>query len=380
MPSEKISFLVFADDWGEHPSSCQHIFRHIVKEYPVIWVNTVGMRLPRFCKADLAKGFRKLKRMFFPRREKASRQMLPENLSVIQPPMIPYNKGFFRQINRHSVIKAVRQELKRRGLERPILVTTVPNACDYIGAFGERRVVYYCVDDFANWPGHEKDLILKMEEELIRKSDVFVATSEELFKRLERYQKPIYFLPHGFDFELFHKPILQEPLTLQKIPRPRIGYIGLIDARLNLNLIRHILSNLLNINFVFIGRNEIDMTSIKYSNFYYIPPIDYEQVPSTLQSMDILILPYIVNSFTQTINPLKLKEYLATGKPIVGVPLKEIKKFEPYVVIAETPEEWVKVINDIINRKLCPPKIPHEKLAKEDWSYKAKEFLSFCLP
>ncbi|AEH45531.1 glycosyl transferase, group 1 [Thermodesulfatator indicus DSM 15286] len=381
MSSEQISFLVFADDWGEHPSSCQHIFRHIVKDYPVVWVNTVGMRLPRLCKADLAKGFRKLKKMLMTTNQKVPQQALPENLSVIQPPMIPYNKGLFRQINRNSVIKAVKQELERRGLNSPILVTTVPNACDYIGAFGEKRVVYYCVDDFANWPGHEKDLILQMEKELIRKTDVLIVVSDILAQRIKKIAKSqkFFLLTHGVDIFRFANPFSIRH-EIVKIPRPRIGYTGLIWERLNFQLIEHIINKHSDYSFVFVGKEDISVDFLKkYKNFYYFEPVSFDKVPALLKEFDVLIMPYQLDKGTQSANPLKLKEYLASGKPVIGVPLKEIKKFEPYVVVAETPEEWVKAIQDIISGKLCPPKIPHEELVKEDWSYKAKEFLSFCL-
>ncbi|WP_022854458.1 glycosyltransferase [Thermodesulfatator atlanticus] len=378
MPSYDVSFVVFADDWGEHPSSCQHIFKYIVRDYPVVWVNTIGMRLPRLTLQDAQKAAKKLKRMFFTASKAKAPLKLPENLSVLQPFMIPYNKGPFRAFNKRAVINAVQEELKRRGLSRPILVTTVPNACDYIGAFEERRVVYYCVDDFAEWPGHEKDLVLQMEKELIKKADIFIATSEKLYHKLVRGKKPTFLLPHGLDLKRFWEAKKSKSQSLAQIPKPRVGYVGLIDARLNWSFLEFLVAKLKKVSFVFIGRNEIDLTSFsKFANFFHVGPVPYEKVPNVLQELDVLILPYLVNEFTKTINPLKLKEYLASGKPIVAAPLPEILKWKDYLFIAETKEDWEKQILNALKQK--PAKVPEEVLAKEDWSFKAEKFLEICL-
>ncbi len=378
MSRKAVSFLVFSDDWGEHPSSCQHIFKYIVRDYPVVWVNTIGMRLPRFTLQDAKKAGKKIKRMFINASQGKSSFKLPERLSVLQPFMVPYNKGVFRKFNQRSVIKAVRKELARRGLSKPILVTTVPNACDYIGAFVERRVVYYCVDDFAEWPGHEKELVLQMEKELLKKADIFIATSEKLYRKLALEKKPIFLLSHGLDLRRFISSNNSESARLAKIPRPRIGYVGLVDARLDWALLELLIERLGEVSFVFVGRSEVELRPFsRFANFYQVGPVPYEEVPLVLQALDVLILPYLVNEFTKTINPLKLKEYLATGKPIVASPLPEILKWNDYLLVAKTGEDWERQIRWAL--KEAPPRVPREILEKEDWAYKAQEFLDICL-
>ncbi len=374
---DKVAFLVFSDDWGEHPSSCQHIFKHIIKQYPVIWVNTIGMRIPHFTKKDIRKAFKKLKRMFLTASKGRASLEIPVNLSVLQPFMFPYNRGLFRKFNRFSVIRSVKKELARREIKSPILVTTVPNSCDYIGAFTERCVVYYCVDDFANWPGHNKNLILEMEKKLINKTDIFIATSEELYSKLSRHSKFVYLLSHGVDLEKFNQASPSKEFS--NLPKPNVGYVGLIDERLDWDLLYFLAKSLRDINFVFVGKLESNIER-SFPNMFFIPPITYEKVPSVLKSLDVLILPYRVNDFTQTLNPLKLKEYLASGRPIVGSSLKEIEKWSPFVKVAKNPQEWIEALQKAFleDRSALLPKLYHS-LAEEDWSVKAKNFLNICL-
>jgi hypothetical protein len=99
--------------------------------------------------------------------------------------MLPYNTfGLIRWLNRVAVSMIGRRALRANSTRNPILVTTVPNASDFVGVLGESLVVYYCVDDFAEWVGLEKETVQRMERDLISKTDVFVVTSDRLFKRL----------------------------------------------------------------------------------------------------------------------------------------------------------------------------------------------------
>ena len=95
--------------------------------------------------------------------------------------MLPYsNVGAIRAMNRASVLRTVNAAVRELGLADPILVVTVPNAADYLGAFGERLSVYYCIDDFTQSPGANTGQLAEWEEELLRRCDVVLATAESL--------------------------------------------------------------------------------------------------------------------------------------------------------------------------------------------------------
>lgn len=374
-------FLVFSDDWGEHPSSCQHLFRHISQKYRVLWVNTIGMRNPKPTLSDIDKAYRKLSRMFQVRKTARSVKSQEHLLEACQPPMLPFSGAhIFRYINRQSVIKTVRRLLSKHGMRRPVFVATVPNACDYVGAFGESKIVYYCVDDFAEWPGIDKNLVQEMEIDLISKSDAFAATSEKLYNRLAVYGKPVQLLTHGVDLKFFSQLPPMEHILIQEIPKPRIGYFGLIDDRTDLDILHEVACRMPEISFVLTGRVEVDTVKLKDApNIYFTGSVPYEELPAIVKGCDALILPYVLNELTESISPLKLKEYLATGKPCISSPIPEVLKLKDYVTVACSANDWEMSIQSHLNGEARNSKDSrYAFLENESWERKSELLIGLC--
>lgn len=379
---QDICFVVFSDDFGVHPSSCQHLFRHVPKDTPVLWVNTIGMRNPKLTMRDLQKAVSKSRRMIlglFKRSQDVTRE---EEFHILQPLQLPFLKiPLIRKINRFLVCSSVRRHLLGLKIESSILVTTVPNACDYVGCLGERRVVYYCVDDFSEWPGLEKDMVRTMEDELIRKADIFIATSEDLYSRLSGHGREVHLLTHGVDYDFFKTAPGMEHPTLKGIPRPRVGYFGLFDDRSDKGLLLDLAGRMPDISFVITGNVETETLAMrKMKNIYFTGGIPYKELPSMAKGWDVCILPYKVNRLTDAIQPLKLKEYLATGKSVISTPIKEARNMEDYIIIADTADAWESAIRMSI--KGTGSQRERDKvesyLQKESWPYKAKQFFSLC--
>lgn len=375
-----LRFIVFSDDWGVHPSSSQHIFRQIANNYEVAWINTVGMRRPTFSKSDIQKAVRKLFNMA---RMSSSRDTQDANLSisVYQPLMIPFNDiRFIRRINKRLVERTVRKIAKKWGKAEPTMVTTAPNACDYIDSVPSRKIVYYCVDDFSEWPGLDKNLILEMESELIRKSDLFVATSRALFERLAKSGKPTFSLPHGVDVELFSTDPPREHPLLAKIPKPRVGYFGLFDGRSDQELIGEVAEKMPDVSFVIAGRVETPTPRLdRIENVYFTGPIPYTELPELIKGIDLLFIAYVVNALSDALSPLKFKEYLATGRPVICTPIAAASEFSRFIHVSSEASEWQSLIraalddNDAVRREDAS-----DLLAGESWRDKAKQFVDYC--
>ncbi len=376
-----VSFIVFSDDWGGHPSSCQHLFRRIAKRHDVLWVNTVGMRRPTLDWTDAKKAWRKALRMFRASTDDSAARSNDLRLHVVQPLMLPFNNGALRRFNLRSVISTVARRSSELGIARPILVSTVPNAADYAGHLGERRVVYYCVDDFSQWPGFDHDLVRDMEAQLVSRADVIIATSRKLHRTLRASGKEIRLLTHGVDLAHFGRAADRIHRALIRIPRPRAGYFGLIDRRSDLPLVAETAARMRDVSFVLAGPVETDVAALtRLPNVHFTGALPYAELPELVHGLDVLFLPYLVNDFTASISPLKLKEYLATGRPVIATPMAEAVSARDHLQIASTPEEWSAAIRAALTADIAERRRKMiDLLQDESWERKASEFVRICL-
>lgn len=380
----KTSFLVFSDDFGEHPSSCQHLFRYTPKGSIVLWVNTIGMRNPTFSARDLRKVVNKSTRMLqsvFSRKDRGKKSSQPGNIHVIQPVMLPFSRiPFVSLFNRLSVKRAVERSLSSLGISSPVIVVTAPNAGDYVDSFSSRKIVYYCVDDFMEWPGLDREAVKAMEDRLISKADLFVATSDNLCERLGRTGKKIHLMTHGVDFDFFRNSSGGEHRLLKDIPKPRVGFFGLFDERPDKALIAEVAGRMPEVSFVITGNAETETAGLRsIRNIHFTGAIPYPELPSMAGGWDACMLPYKVNRLTDAIQPLKLKEYMATGRPIISTPIREAVALREYIKIAATPEDWVAAIRQALDG--LPPALSRKidsYVRSEAWESKAKWFFKLC--
>jgi hypothetical protein len=382
--SGPLDFVVFSDDWGEHPSSCQHLFRHVAREHRTIWVNTVGMRAPKLTLGDLRKAVLKVRKMVRPPERAAApavRQSADLRLHVLQPPGIPLpGSSLARQFNARAAVRAIRGKMAELGFGRPVVLSTVPNACDVVGQLGAARIVYYCVDDFAQWPGLDHAVVARMERSLIDQSQVLLATSDALQSALARDGRAAHLFTHGVDLDFFGQSPGTEHAAVGALPRPRAGFYGNLDERLDAGLVSSVATAMPDWSFVFAGPQAVRWPELEaLPNVRFLGPLAYEELPRLADALDVLLLPYHVNAFTQTISPLKLNEYLASGRPVVSSALHESEKRAPFVRIARTPAEWRNAVVEALNDDREQRRREARRLlAGESWAAKAATLLELC--
>lgn len=376
-------FLVFSDDWGEHPSSCQHIFRHIARNHRVLWVNTIGMRNPTLSWTDGRKAIVKVSKMFRRRRASTAKGK-DEHVTVCQPFMLPGSRSrMARAFNARSVTGTVRALLDKLEMSDPIVVTTVPNASEYPELLEGRKVIYYCVDDFSLWPGLDADVVRDMEARLIERADCIVTVSDALFERLSKAGKPIRLLAHGVDLEMFSTPAEFELPLLIQVPKPRVGFFGLIDGRMDWNLVAFLAAQLPEISFVFGG--PVDASAGKLpdlKNLHFIGQVEYSRLPSLIAGLEVLILPYQVGKLSDALSPLKLKEYIASGKQVISAPIAQAEKFSKILSVARTRDDW---LSNLRHLGKVPGALQIDAraramtlLERESWQHKAHQLLELC--
>lgn len=337
--------IVFGEDFDRHPHCLEHLVRHLLPENEVLWVQTIGMRSPNFSLYDLKRVVEKLGQ-WFRLGKKQKQRPLPINITVISPIMIPYNQfGAVRWLNRKWVVAKVRRSMKKLGFRKPVLMTCIPSSSDFVGSFQESFSIYYCVDEFSLWPGIDAKLVRPMEEQLLKKVDLVLTTSKSLLEDRKPKHPRVELLSHGVDLEHFRLK------GAPKGNRKKVGFFGLIDERVDLHLLFGLARRLSGVEFHFIGDVVVDVSSLsQQTNIVWHGKIPYPELPKAIQDVSVFILPYHVNALTRYINPLKIKEYLATGRPVVATELVELELFKDHLFLAKNREDFFRLLEAILER------------------------------
>jgi len=375
------NIVVFSDDWGRHPSSCQHLIKQLLLRNRVVWVNTIGMRSPRLSLYDIKRSVQILVK-WLTRQRNINSEQFDDNLTVVSPVIIPYNQvPFVRRINRSLVKRKLLNLLHREGMTDLIVLTTFPCTCDYVGFLEERLHIYYCVDDFVNWPDVNLRLIREMELTLLEQCDLALATSEELCSTKAIMGKKPKLLSHGVDFDRFNACVEFDyiPEEFGRISKPIIGFFGALSAWLDFDLIADLAKARPDWSFVFIGPVDTDISSISnYKNIYLIGKIPYEHLPRYASCFDVGIIPFQVNDLTRSVNPLKLLEYLSLGIPVVSTYMPEIMKYSDVVTVVHNSDEFLAALENSLAYNTSDMRQQRLVKAKSNsWKAVAERFSQF---
>jgi glycosyltransferase involved in cell wall biosynthesis len=360
--------VVFGEDWGAHPSSTQHLVRRLAERRDVIWVNSIGMRRPRLSLKDLQRVAGKLRRR---RQPPAPPAATPPRLSVVEPFAISWpGQPLARRANRHLLGRRLRGELAARGLERPVLWLSLPTAVDVVGELGERAVVYYVGDDFGALEGVDHAPVQRMEEELVGAADMVLAASSVLAARLNGPRTR--FLPHGVDFELFAGTC--EPAA--DLPRrgPVAGFYGGMDDRFDVPLVEATARLLPQWQFVLIGPEKTELGALRVlPNVRLLGPRPHERLPAYAAHWDAAILPFRDTAMVRACNPLKLREYLAAGRPIVTTDMPALDGYRDLVSLAGTPQAIAEALQACRGEGPNEPARRRARVAPESWAARVAE-------
>jgi glycosyltransferase involved in cell wall biosynthesis len=372
--TDGVPLLVFADDWGRHPSSCQHLVRNLLPRHETCWVNTVGTRKPRLDLATVTRGLEKLRHWTKPR---PAAEPLPEHLHVRNPLMWPaFDSRPARRLNRFLLGRQLRKALRVLPAS-PVAVTTLPLVADLIDELPVRGWVYYCVDDFSLWPGLDQQTLGRMEEALVRRADVLIAVSETLQEKLGRMGREAHLLTHGIEPAHWQVTGDPRPLTvLEGFERPLVVFWGLKDRRMDVAFVHQLAADLERGTIVFAGpESDPDPALYQSRRVVALPPLDYDDLPHLAAHAAVLVMPYADLPVTRAIQPLKLKEYLATGRPVVVRDLPATRAWADSLDLADSPASFSAAVRRRLAEGLPPSQAQARwRLADESWEEKARRF------
>ncbi len=342
--THKRDLVVFGEDWGGLPSSTQHLIRHLAKDRKVLWVNSIGLRTPRFCTHDIKRIAKKLcffiQQAFIKNAENFTTKEDFHNIFVIRPLSIPApSSQFARKFSAKLLKMQIEPYIKRLNLHNPILWSSLPTTSDLPPLLPTTSLVYYCGDDFSGLAGVDNQVVTHHEEKLAENADLVIAASKHLAAKFAPHKTRE--LLHGVDFNLFSQPSARAS-DLPKRSRPTAGFYGSLSEWLDTELLSAVIAKLPNWNFVFIGKESIDLSSLKsHKNTFFLGAKEHAVLPRYSQHWDVSLLPFRDNKQIRACNPLKLLEYLAVGKPIVATRFPAVEYHKGVIQCANTPEDFI---------------------------------------
>ena len=371
--------IVFSDEWDGLPFSCKHLLRHFLPDVPLIWIETIGLRSPKLNLYDINRAIEKI--IGWLSKTQIRQRVLPKNLYILDPFQMPYNQvGIVRKFNKQIVVRTLKRFHHGRSKRERVLITTWPFIGNIVGSLDERLSIYYRIDDFSEFPGVRKHFVRQLENELIEKVDMVVASAENL-AQLGTNGKPAKYLPHGVDFQHFAAVAKEsnEQAALQNIPAPRIGFFGLLNLWIDLDLLYQVAIDHPEWSFILIGPSQLSPALVpKAPNIHFLGPVSYDELPMHARHFDVALIPFKINPLTVSVNPLKLMEYLSLGLPVISTPLPEVTKYKDHVLIASNPKTFGDAIQKALGETDQNARISRQRIAKsQSWSEKSLELRSW---
>jgi glycosyltransferase involved in cell wall biosynthesis len=373
----KPAIVYFGNDWfADNRTSSHHIARWLSQRYQVYYVECPGLRAPKKSGRDFKKVLVKLWRFF------RGAKTVEGGVKVRTLLQLPFHRfGFVRWLNRLLITTTLRWMMRRERITRPIAWFMIPHLSSIVGRLNERLSVYYCIDDYSTLPDVNEGAVRAMDEEITRKADIVFVSAQTLLEQKRPLNPHTFFSPHGVDNGLF--ALAQDertaiPSDTAHLKHPVIGFFGLVERWVDLELVDYLAKQRPNWTFLFIGRVAVpDAELPHHSNVHFIGKRAYEELPAYGKQFDVAIIPFRLTTVILHANPLKLREYLAMGKPIVSVSTPEIEKYADVVEVARSREEFLAKLDAILAQpdSAFETQKRMERVASEGWDGRLQEVI-----
>jgi len=334
-------------DWDHlwyHPQALMSRFRQ--DGHQVIYVDTIGLRSPKL--KDLRRIFLRIKNLLqAPSRDG---RITKEGISVFSPFILPFlNSRLACYINVKWLVYKLNKLTKNLGSEKPILWIYLPTwtVFECVRRIPHQLLVYNSIDALDASPNGVSRNYAIAEAEILKRADLVLTTSETLYQEKLPYNKNSHWVPPGVDGSWFDP--CNPASKVINLPQPRIGFFGAIDHRLDLDLIVTLAQNHEDWVFVLIGTVRCDVSILRNKkNVHFLGPKPHSELVRYVSGLDVVFLPYVLDDFTRHIQPAKLYECLAVGKPVVATCLPSLESFDGFVSLAEGVDAFGRALTDAI--------------------------------
>ena len=373
--------VCFGDsDWWYHNRG--HMDMQLMKRYArltkVLYVNSIGVS-----KLNLKEGtmfLRRLKRKL----KSIMRGMKPsgvDNMIVCSPFSMPvHHINIARELNCLALRQQICRCMRKLNMKKPLIWVACPAAANAAVKLPCSSIVYQRSDLYEQFPGVDAGQIKRYDKLLKNRADLVVYVNKGLMAQEKASCKKAIFLDHGVDYEKFALANKNRnvPAEIKKIPHPILGFYGSIDAHTFDPLLVEKLADLLaGVSIVLIGSSSIDLSRLaERKNVYLLGQKPYEQIANYAKCFDVCFMPWQQNRWISACNPIKLKEYLALGKPVVSTPFKELDSYKDLVEVASDANCFAEAV-----KKACASDSTAKILARrkrvynDTWDVKAEKVL-----
>ena len=363
--------VCFSNDWDGDPLSKMHAMKILARENRVLWVNSIGNRRPTVTTRDAKRILKKLSGAM-----QGLRESHP-NIWVLTPLAIPfYGSELIRAANGALLKLQIQSAMQQLGFQDVISWSFLPSSAPVSGTLGESLVVYHCVDEFSAFSDAPAREIRELERRLMLKSDVVICSSEKLRADKARVNPNAHLVQHGVDLDHFGKAFNQAttiPDDLKGAPGPIIGFWGLIADWVDLQLIRHVADAFSGGTVVLLGNSTTDMKPLDGArNIRFLGRKPYADLPRYAKAFDVALMPFKVNELTLAANPLKVREYLAAGLPVVSTAIPEVERLG-VCRIGKDADGVVREIAAAIAAGPGPSEVRAAQMRSEGWEARVAE-------
>ena len=292
----------------------------------------------------------------------------------------------FRQ---RFILEKIKFALEELRFHNFVIFLWNPLSGGVINRLGEKLLVFDAVD---NWLEHPELSYARKEikggyDKIKKEADLVFTVSDSLKSFFELDMAHVHHISNGVDigfFKIDGKRTI--PLDIKDISAPIVGYAGKIQERIDVGLMGFLAEKLPRTNFVFIGQTINRKTTkslLRYRNIHYLGDKHYSLLPYYLSCFDICIIPHKMSRLTVSMNPIKLYEYLAAGKPVVTTDIAGVEVFKNHIVIAKSKEEFLEGIRGYMDKskreKSLPDNLIRNTLETTSWHSKAKEMVGLMV-
>jgi glycosyltransferase involved in cell wall biosynthesis len=334
--------ICFAGDvWDGNPHSRHHLMRRFAdRGWNVLFVEGIAMR------GVVGRDRSELRRIAAKLRAPIGSRTVAERLHVMRPFPIPPAGRLGSAVQLGTLAVQLRTAGRRHGLTgRNAAWFSVPVVAPLRGHLGERGSILYYQDRYEAFSHVNPPMLRRHLASLARGCEVSVATAVELAHDLRALGAAPTIVPHGVDIHRFASDDVSAPSLLEDLPRPLVGYVGLLDDYLAFDHLLAVADKMVDGTLVLVGPANVDVSDLeRHPRIRLLGPQPYGDIPAYLQAFACCLVPFAINDLTVGVNPIKLREYLAAGRPVVSTLMPEVEKYADVVALADGPAHFAESV------------------------------------